>query len=202
MIDFYRLPSNSPNMRKVGIMLAETGMAFTSRLIERAVNGRCADEYRAISPNCTAPAIVDSETGAVVFESAAVLCYLAEKAGKFLPASLRARGDALKWLMFEAANVGPVMVELHHHLLHDHAEGAEARLQRLRDRMTRFCAILDGQLAGRDYLAGDYSIADMALYPWTATLEDMAEISLGDYPNLKDWVARVGNRPAVQASAG
>jgi GSH-dependent disulfide-bond oxidoreductase len=200
MIDFYRMHSNSPNMRKVAIMLTETGLPYTSKYVEKQGNGQCADKYRAISPNCTAPAIVDDETGAVVFESGAVLCYLAEKTGKLLPAAARERADVLKWLMFEVANVGPVMVELHHHILKDHDDGAEARLQRHRDRMARFCAILEDQLAGREYLCGNYSIADIALYPWTAILEDMAEIRMADYPNLNDWASRISSRPAVQLS--
>jgi len=201
MITFYRMHSNSPNMRKVGIMLAETGLAFTNKYVEKRGNGPCAEEFRAISPNCTAPAIVDDDTGAVVFESAAVLCYLADKTGKLLPASPRERADVLKWLMFEVANIGPVMVELHHQVLTGADDGAGSELQRQRDRLVRSCAILEQQLTGREYLAGDYSIADIALFPWSVVLEDMAEIRLADYPNLNNWASRISARPTVQLSS-
>jgi len=200
MIDFYRMHSSSPNMRKVAIMLAETGLPYTSKYVEKQGNGKCSDAYRAISPNCTAPAIVDDETGAAVFESGAILCYLAEKTGKLLPPSLRDRADVLKWLMFEVANIGPIMIELHHHMLSDAADNAGSLLQRHRDRMIRCCTILERQLAGREYLCGNYSVADIALYPWSAILEDMAEISLADYPNLNGWASRISSRPAVQLS--
>jgi len=200
MIDFYRMHSNSPNMRKVAIMLAETGLAYTIKYVEKQGSGQCPEAYRAISPNCTAPAIVDDETGAVVFETGAILCYLAEKSGRLLPASLRERADVLKWLMFEVANIGPVMVELHHHMMSDAEESADVHPQRQRDRIIRCFTILERQLAGREYLCGDYSIADIAIYPWSAILEDMAEINLKDYPNLNRWVSRISNRPAVQLS--
>jgi GST-like protein len=200
MIDFYRMHSSSPNMRKVAIMLAETGLSYTSKYVEKQEGGQCPEAYQTISPNCTAPAIVDDETGAVVFETGAILCYLAEKTGKLLPTSLRERADVLKWLMLEVANIGPVMVELHHHMMMDDGEGDGSRQQRQRDRITRCCMILERQLAGREYLCGEYSIADIALYPWTAILEDMAEISLKDYPNLNRWASTISSRPAVLLS--
>jgi len=197
MIDYFRLESDSPNMRKVSLMLAETGLPFTEHFVDKASHGAASEDYLKISPSGAAPAIVDRETGASVFETGAILCYLAEKAEVLLPKEPEARSSVLKWLMFEVANIGPTMIELRYHLLEDDAEGAEARLRRYQERIGRSCSILDEQLRDRPFLAGDYSIADIALYPWSPILEDMADVSLADFPNLQAWMARIGSRPTV-----
>ena len=103
--------------------------------------------------------------------------------------------------MFEVANMCPAMVELYHYMLIDSEEIPEAVLQRYKDKLALYCSILNQQLNGREYLCDEYSIADIALYPWTAILEDMAEINLGDYPNLKNWATTISNRSAAQPSA-
>lgn len=198
MIHFYTLHSASPNIRKILIMLAEAGLPYTVKRVEKQDDGRFPDEFFAINPNGTVPAIVDHDTGSAIFESGAILHYLAEKSGKLLPRDAASRSEVVKWLMFEVANMGPVMGELFHYLLIDSDSLSDAHLARYKDKVARYCAILDRQLEGRDYLCGDYSIADVALYPWTVTLEDMADVNVADYPNLEQWASRVGSRPAAQ----
>ncbi len=197
MIVLYTMHSESPNIRKVSIMLEETGLPYTVKRVDKQSDGRYPDEFLAISPNTTVPAIVDTDTGITLFESGAILCYLAEKTGKLLPENIQARAEAIQWLMFEVANVGPVMGELYHYLLMDYGEIPDAILQRYKDRLVRYCRILDQQLSAGEYLCGEYSIADIALYPWTIILEDMAEINLDDYPNLKNWATTISRRPGV-----
>ena len=199
VIIFYRIPSDSPNVRKVAIMLAETGLPCTVHTVPKRDGERVADELLRVSPNGTVPAIVDQETGAALFESGAILYYLASKAGKLLPADLAARGEVMKWLMFEVANMGPAMSELYHYLLADAAD--EAVMGRYRRKLAQFCAILDRQLAGREYLCGECSIADIAIFPWSAIIEFMAEISLDDYPNLRAWVDVMNRRSAIGGEA-
>lgn len=197
MIVLYTMHSESPNIRKVTMMLEETGLPYTVKRIDKQSDGRYPAEFLAISPNATVPAIVDTDTDTMLFESGAILYYLAEKTGKLLPVNLQNRSQAIKWLMFEVANVGPVMGELYHYLLIDYGEMPAAILQRYKDRLVRYCQILDQQLSRGQYLCGEYSIADIALYPWTIILEDMAEINLDDYPNLKNWIATISQRPGI-----
>ncbi len=197
MIIFYRLPSESPNMRKISIMLAETALPHIIRILEKQTDGKYPEEFAAINPNTTFPTIVDQDNGAVIFESSAILYYLAQKSNTLLPASLKDRGETMKWLVFEAANVGPVMGELYHYLLASHEEISEAHLQRYKDKLAHYCSMLDRQLASHDYLGGAYSIADIALFPWTVILEDMADIRLANYLHLASWAQRISRRPAV-----
>lgn len=200
MIDFYTMHSASPNVRKILIMLAETGLPYTVQRLEKQSNGKFADNFLAINPNATVPAIVDQHTGNAIFESGAILYYLAEKTKKLLPADLNTRADVIKWLMFEVANMGPVMGELYHYMLMDTDEISDDHLQRYRSKLVQYCSILNRQLDGQDFLCGDYSIADIALYPWSEILEDIADINLSDYPNLKNWAAAISNRPAAQTA--
>lgn len=197
MIDLYTLSSASPNIRKATLMLDETGLPYTVKPVEKLDDGSSPADFLAISPNATVPAIVDHDSGAVVFESGAILLYLAEKTGKLLPRDLKQRAEVMKWLMFEVGNMGPVMGEIYHVMLKEPEELAAMVLPRYKEKMANFCAILERQLDGRDYLAGDYSIADIALYPWTVILEDMADIALLDYPCLNQWAVRIGKRAAA-----
>ena len=203
MIVFYTMHSESPNIRKISIMLEEIGLPYTVKRVEKQNDGKFSDDFIAINPNATVPAIVDTDNGTTLFESGAILYYLAEKTRKLLPTDLKARAEVVKWLMFEVANICPTMVELYHYMLIDAEEISDAILQRYKDKLVRYCSILNQQLDGREYLCGEYSIADIALYPWSVILEDMAEINLGDYPNLRNWVTAISNRattlPAAQA---
>lgn len=198
MIIFYTMHSESPNIRKISIMLAEIGLPYTVKRVEKQSNGEFAADFVAINPNATVPAIVDTDTGITLFESGAILYYLAEKTRKLLPTNLKDRAEVVKWLMFEVANMCPAMVELYHYMLIGSEEIPDAILQRYKGKLVRYCSILNQQLDGREYLCGEYSIADIALYPWSVILEDMAEINLGNYPNLKNWATAIGNRSAVQ----
>lgn len=186
-------------MRKISIMLHESGLPFSSKVLERQHDGNYPAEFIAINPNTTFPTIVDEDNGAVIFESCAILFYLAEKSNALLPADLKGRGEAMKWLLFEAANVGPVMGELYHYLLVAADEISEAHLQRYKNRLHHYYTILDRHLQQREYLCDEYSIADIALYPWTAILEDVADISLSNFPHLAAWSERIGERPAARA---
>ncbi len=202
MIHFYTMHSASPNVRKILIMLAETGLPYSVKRVEKQDDGKFPEGFFAINPNGTVPAIVDHETGNAIFESGAILHYLAEKSGKLLPTDPVTRGEVVKWLMFEAANMGPVMGELFHYLLIDPDTLSDLHLARYKGKVARYCAILNRQLEGREYLCGDYSIADVAIYPWTVILEDMADLNVSDYPRLEQWAARIGSRPAAQIGLG
>ena len=197
MIVFYTLASASPNMRKISIMLAEVGLPYAIKRVEKQSDGKLAADFLAINPNATVPAIVDTDTGVTLFESGAILYYLAEKTQQLLPTCLEARAEVVKWLMFEVANVCPAMVEVYYYTLADSAQISDVVLRRYQEKLVRYCTILNRQLDGREYLCGEYSIADIALYPWSAVLEDMAEVSLDDYPHLKNWAAIIGSRAAV-----
>ncbi|MHB1676629.1 MAG: glutathione S-transferase family protein [Sulfuriferula sp.] len=197
MIIFYRIYSDSPNIRKISIMLEEIGLPYTIQFVDKQSDGSFAKDFLAISPNATVPAIVDTENSATLFESGAILYYLAEKTQKLLPASLEERAEVVKWLMFEVANMCPAMVDLYHYMLADTGDTPDSFFQRYKDKLVRYCAILNQQLEGREYLCKEYSIADIALYPWTAILEDMAEINLSDFPNLNNWAVNISKRLAV-----
>ena len=177
-------------------MLYETGLPFSEEFVERQSNGELDASYLAINPNGTVPAIIDTETNITLFESGAILFYLAEKTGKLLPADLNARAEVMKWLMFEAANVSPVMSEVHHYLLADNGENGDVILSRYKNKLALYCEMLNRQLDGRMFLCGDFSIADIAVYPWAAILEDMADIKPGDFPYLDAWVKFIAGRIA------
>lgn len=197
MIVLYTMSTVSPSIHKVTLMLRETGLPYTVRQMEKQSNGELPDDYRKINPNGTVPAILDQENGAIVFESGAILHYLAEKSGKFLPSALKARGEVFTWLMFEAANMGPTMSELFYYMLLAEREIADVHLQRYKAKVAQYCSILDQQLQGREYLCGDYSIADIALYPWCNILEDMADINEHNYPQFRNWASMISKRPAA-----
>lgn len=200
MIIFYRLLSFSPSIQKVSMMLNETGFPYKEKNIEWQSDGLPSGNFLTINPNGTVPAIVDEDNGAVIFESGAILCYLAEKSGKLLPTDVKNRGEVMTWLMFEAANMGPIMVELFHYMLKASDDIADVHLRRYKNKLAQCCAILDRQLYGRAYLCGEYSIADIALFPWCGVLEDIADVKLNDYPSMNNWADRIARRPAATAS--
>jgi GST-like protein len=196
MITFYRIKNNSPNVQKVCMMLAETGLAHEVKYVERTDSGELSREFQAINPNLTVPAIVDHNTGAILFESAAILFYLAEQSGKLLPDNPQLRGETVNWLLFEAANVGPVVGEMFYYLVHDKEQLSDTHMQRYRNRLIHYCQMLEQRLSGREYLCDSFSIADIALYPWINVMEDMAEISLTRFPFLSSWSLRISQRPS------
>ncbi len=200
MITLYKMHSDSPSIRKITVMLAETGLPYDIRVIAKQDDGKFPAEYLAINPNGTVPSIEDSENGVVLFESGAILYYLAEKTGKLLPDALDARAEVMKWLLFEAANVNSAILELYHYLVKATDTVPDTVLQRYQAKLMHYCALLEQQLEGREYLCGSFSIADIALYSLSMVLEDMADIQLSDYPNMNRWINTINQRPAVQAA--
>jgi len=181
-------------MRKVSILLEEIDNEYAVKYIEPHGESLEDEEFKAISPTQTLPAILDSDTGVALFESGAILQYLGEKSGQFFSNEIVQRAETVKWLMFEAANLGPVMMELHHYLMNDMGDLPSSLFQRYKNKVAQYCQILNNQLQDRDYLVDSYSIADMAIYPWTVALEDLADVSVQDYPRLNAWVERLNQR--------
>lgn len=178
------------------MMFAETGIPHETHIVERR-DGALVDEYLSVNPNATVPAIVDKDAGITLFESAAILCYLADLSGMLLPDDPQKKGEVLNWLVFESANVGPVVAEIYHYMMLMENELADVHMQRYQMKLVRYCEILDQRLEGREYLCGDFSIADIALFPWSVVFEDLAEVPLTDYPNLAGWAERIGQRPSA-----
>ncbi len=198
MIDLYTW--STPNGRKASIMLEETGLPYAVHRINIGQSDQFKPEFLAISPNNKIPAIVDSEgpDGGPysLFESGAILIYLADKTGKLMPAAPAARYRVLQWLMFQMGGVGPMFGQAHH-FLRFAKEKIPYAMRRYSDETARLYRVLDKQLSDHDYLAGDYSIADVATYPWVARHE-WQQIDLAAYPNVRRWFDAIGARPAVQ----
>jgi GST-like protein len=194
MIDLYTF--TTPNGRKPAILLEEVGMPYTTHKIDITQGEQFNDEFVAINPNSKIPAIVDQETGITVFESGAILMYLAEKAGQLLPQDMAPRIEVIEWVMFQMANVGPMFGQLGH-FRHSAPEQIDYAIQRYEKETLRLFGVLNRQLAERDYIAGDYSIADIATYPWVAAYGYLG-VSLDNHAHLKRWTDTMQQRPAVQ----
>ena len=199
MIDLYTWSTS--NGRKASIMLEELGADYTLHPIHIGKGDQFTPEYLAINPNGKIPAIVDSDGpgGApiTVFESGAILIYLAEKFGQFLPAEPVARMEVIQWLMFQMGGVGPIFGQVHH-FLRAAKEKVPYGIERYGTEARRLYGVLDRRLDGRDHLAGDgYSIADIATWPWVLRHE-WQQVDLAEYPNVKRWFDATGSRPAVQ----
>ena len=199
MIDLYTW--GTPNGRKVSIMLEEVGLAYEVHPTDISKNQQFTAEFLAVNPNSKIPAIVDSDgpggQPVTVFESGAILIYLAEKTGKLLPAEPRARLEVLQWLMFQMAGVGPMFGQ-RHHFFRAAPEKVPYALERYTKETHRLYGVLDKRLAGNQYLAGGtYTIADIATYPWVARWE-WHELNWANFPNVERWFKALGARPAVQ----
>jgi GSH-dependent disulfide-bond oxidoreductase len=198
MIDVYTWPT--PNGHKVHIMLEECGLEHTIHGVNIRKGEQFEPDFLAISPNNRIPAIVDSDgpdgKPYSLFESGAILIYLAEKTGKFLAAEGTARHDTLQWLMFQMGNVGPMFGQAHH--FRGYAkEKLDYPIERYTNEAGRLYRIMDKRLSESAYLAGDdYTIADMATYPW-ARNPDRRGHDIGAMPNLKRWIDEIEARPAV-----
>ena len=199
MIELYTW--KTPNGRKISIMLEECGLAYEVRAVDIGSGEQSAPEFVALNPNRKIPVIVDHEgpdgRPMVVIESGAILVYLAEKSGRFMPRDQRSRSEVLQWLMFQMGSVGPMLGQVHHFL-----RAAPERVQYAVDRYgaeaRRIYGVLESRLDGRSWLAGDdYSIADIATFPWIAR-HDWQRIELADYPQVKRWFDALCARPAVQ----
>ena len=193
-IDFYFAPT--PNGWKIAIMLEETGLPYETHLMRLSEGDQFKPEFLKISPNAKMPAIVDRETGTSVFESGAILIYLAEKTGQFLPPP-DLRLEMLQWLFWQAANQGPMAGQLSHFVNYA-PEGQDYGRRRYMGEYERNLAVLEARLEGREWVVGDaYSIVDMMCFPWAFIAKPLGA-SLGDFPNVVDWRGRIKERPAVQ----
>lgn len=186
----------TPNGRKVSIMLEECGIPYTVRPVDITRGEQFAAEFVAINPNAKIPAIVDDDGPLTVFESGAILVYLAEKCGRLLPAAGPARYAVLQWLMFQIGGVGPMFGQAHHFLRFAPVPVPYA-IERYGKETRRLYGVLEARLAAAEYLAGDYSIADIATFPWVAR-HAWQQVELADFPQVRRWFETVGARPAVQ----
>jgi len=198
LIDLYTW--STPNGRKVSIMLEELGLPYKVHAIDIGKNDQFQPGFVAISPNSKIPAIVDSDgpdgKPYSLFESGAILLYLADKSGRFLPAKKTERFEVIQWLMFQMGGVGPMFGQTHH-FLRAAPEPVPYAIERYSKETRRLYGVLDKHLAGRQWLGTEYSVADMATYPWVARY-DWHKVDLADFPNVKRWFDSIGQRPAVQ----
>jgi GST-like protein len=202
VIDFYTW--GTPNGRKVSIMLEEAGLKYQVFAINITKDEQFAPDFLSVNPNNKIPAIVDHAPPAAygsapysVFESGAILIYLAEKSGLFLPQDARARGQALQWLMWQMGGFGPMLGQTHH-FVRFAKEKVPYAIDRFSTETKRLYGVLNGHLAKNEFLAGkEYSIADMAIHPW-AGRHEWHGINLADYPAVKRWFDAIAARPAVQ----
>jgi GST-like protein len=198
MIDVYFW--TTPNGYKVTIMLEELGLPYKVIPVDIGRGDQFKPEFLAISPNNKIPAIVDHEGPGrkpiAIFESGAILMYLAEKTGKLMPTETRSRYEVIQWLMFQMASVGPMLGQAHHFRRYAPLQIGYA-IQRYTNEASRLYGVIDRRLGQVDYLAGDYSIADIATYPWLRSHKWQGQ-RLQDYPNLKRWYEAIESRPAVQ----
>jgi GST-like protein len=194
MIELYSSPT--PNGYKVSIMLEETGLEYSLHPIDLGKGEQKTPEFLAMNPNGRIPVIVDHDNDDfVVFESGAILVYLAEKSGQLLPREARARSRVLQWLMFQMGGLGPMMGQAN--VFHRYfPEQIPAAIHRYQHEGRRLLTVLDGQLGGRDYICGEYSIADVACWPWAVTHE-WSGIDIEGLDNLQAWLQRMAQRPAV-----
>jgi len=197
MIDLYTW--STPNGRKVSIMLEETGLAYRVHKIDISKGDQFKPEFVAINPNSKIPAIIDGDGPGgkllTLFESGAILIYLAEKTGKLLPKDPAVRYVVLEWVMFQMGGVGPMFGQVHH-FLRAAPESVPYAIERYGKETRRLYGVLDARLSKVEYLAGEYSIADIATYPWVARHE-WHKVALGDFPNVERWYQAIGARPAV-----
>jgi len=194
VIDLYSW--TTPNGRKVSIMLEETGLPYRVIPVDIRQGEQFAPKFLAISPNNKIPAILDHENGVSMMESGAILIYLAEKSGQFMPEQPQARWRVREWLMLQMGSVGPMLGQAHH-FNHFHPDMSDYARERYVNEARRIYGVLDRRLASREFLVDDYSIADIATWPWIARWEWQG-VDWADYPNLLGWYRKIAARPAVQ----
>ena len=198
MIDLYYWPTS--NGRKITIMLHEVELPYTIIPVNFKIGEQYAASFLTINPNNKIPAIVDHDPiggGApvTIFESVAILIYLAEKSGRLMPSDARGRYDVIKWAVFQAASIGPMFGQMAY--FHDYAEPSmPAALDRYENEVRRLYTVLERRLGEAAYLAGDYSVADIAVWPWIQPARQ--EQRFEDYPNLTRWYDSIAARPAVR----
>ncbi|GAF48632.1 MULTISPECIES: glutathione S-transferase family protein [Rhodococcus] len=202
MIDLYYY--TSPNVRKVLIALEELGLDYQIVWTDISEGDQFESEYVEINPNSKVPAIVDHDGPGgrrlAIFESGAILLYLAEKTGRLLPGDPIARQEVLCWLFWQVANQGPMAGQAAHFVSHAPKQGIDNPYARNRyaGEVARLYRVMDDRLRDREYLAGEYSIADIATFPWTRVAAGHG-VDVADYPNVKAWADRISARPAAKA---
>jgi len=198
MIELYTWPT--PNGHKVHIMLEETGLPYAVHAIDINKGDQFDPEFLKISPNNKMPAIIDPDGPEgkpySLFESGAILMYLAEKTGKFMPSETSARYEVIQWLMFQMGGVGPMLGQAHHFRQYA-PEKIPYAIDRYTNEAGRLYGVLERRLGEVEYLAGEYSIADMATFPWTRSYERQGQ-NLDDFPNVIRWFETINARPAVE----
>ncbi len=193
MIDLYTW--STPNGRKASIMLEEVGLPYKAHAIDISKNEQFAPDFLKISPNNRIPAIVDRDNGQTLFESGAILMYLADKTGKLWPKTGEAHWRAVEWLMWQMGGVGPMLGQVHHFVKYNKGKAPYAE-ERYMAEAKRLYGVLDRRLAQAEYVAGDYSIADIAIWPWISRFE-WQTMDLKDFPNVLRWYKAIASRPAV-----
>jgi GST-like protein len=198
MIDVYYWPT--PNGHKITIFLEETGLEYKIVPVNIRKGEQFEPSFLTISPNNRMPAMVDHDgpgkAPLTLFESGAILLYLAEKTGKLMPVEMRARYNVVQWLMFQMAGIGPMMGQAGH-FRNAAPDKIPYAIERYSNETRRLCGVMDKQLSANEFLAGDYSIADIASYPWVRIVEREPE-QLEALPHLRRWLAALGQRPAVK----
>jgi GST-like protein len=194
MIDLYTW--TTPNGRKASIMLEELGLEYTAHPINIGKDDQHTAEFLKISPNNKIPAMVDREAGISMMESGAILLYLAEKTGKFLPTDTAGRWATIEWLMWQMGGIGPMLGQAHH-FVHFNPGKAPYAEERYKQEARRLYGVLDRRLEGRKFMVDDYSIADIATWPWISRFE-WQNVDMNEYPNVKRWYLDIAARPAVQ----
>ena len=193
MIDLYTW--KTPNGRKISIMLEETGLEYVTHPVNINEGEQHQKSFLEINPNAKIPAIVDQENGLSLFESGAILIYLSDKTNQFLPYG-KGRWEVLQWLMWQMGGVGPMFGQTHHFLKYNPNASAYAS-KRFHQETLRLYGVLNEQLSDQPYLSGEYSIADIAIWPWVARY-DWHQIDWCEFPHVLRWYLEVAARPAVQ----
>ncbi|MCY3995784.1 MAG: glutathione S-transferase N-terminal domain-containing protein [Rhodobacter sp.] len=197
MIDLYTW--TTPNGRKVSILLEELGVEYTPHAIDISQGEQFEADFLKIAPNNRIPAIVDRDSDVRMMESGAIMLYLAEKYGRFLPEGAE-RWPAIEWLMWQMGGVGPMFGQVHHFVRHNPGKSTYSEERYLKE-AKRLYGVLNRRLEGRDYMVGkgrgEYSIVDMATWPWVSRY-DWQQIDLHQFPHVRDWYARIAERPAVR----
>lgn len=193
MIDLYT--ENTPNGYKISICLEELDLPYTVKVVNVRQGEQFKDEFLALNPNAKIPVIVDHDTGQTVFESCAILLYLADKVGKLIPSSGKGRWEVIEWLFFQAANIGPMFGQRAHFALFA-PEKIPYAIDRYTKESERLYGVLEGRLKEREYICDEYSIVDIAHFGWVHTVKRMG-FSFEQFPNLAAWYDRLAARPAV-----
>ena len=194
MIDLYTW--TTPNGRKASIMLEEVGLPYTVNAVNITEGEQFDPEFLKISPNNKIPAIVDQDNGVTMMQSGAILLYLADKTGKLMPKDGRASWQVMEWLMWQMGELGPMLGQAHHFLKFNKGKSAYAE-ERYGKEAKRLYGVLDKRLAEHEFIVDEYSVADIAAWPWISRYE-WHGIDIEAFPNVKRWYVAIASRPAVQ----